>query len=39
MNKSHHASPQIKSAMHQWIDHYFVSDEMRKKAHVYAFYH
>jgi competence protein ComQ len=25
--------------MHQLIDHYFVSDEMREKAHEYAFYH
>ncbi|MFT8309895.1 MAG: polyprenyl synthetase family protein [Sporolactobacillus sp.] len=25
--------------MHKLIDHYFVSDEMREKAHEYAFYH
>lgn len=35
----HHASPKIRSAMHQLIDYAFVSDEMRKVTHEYAFYH
>ncbi|MCO7128125.1 polyprenyl synthetase family protein [Sporolactobacillus shoreicorticis] len=39
MDKSHHASPQIRSAIHQLIDRSFVSDEMRKRTHEYAFYH
>ncbi|MET1247945.1 hypothetical protein ABWW58_04040 [Sporolactobacillus sp. STCC-11] len=30
MDKTHHASPRIRSALHQLIDHAFVSDEMKK---------
>ncbi|SFG40265.1 hypothetical protein [Sporolactobacillus nakayamae] len=39
INATHRASPHIKSAMHQLIDHSIVSDEMRKRTHEYAFYH
>ncbi|MFX3618170.1 MAG: polyprenyl synthetase family protein [Sporolactobacillus sp.] len=39
INLSHHASPHIRSAIHQLVEQYFVSDEMRKIAHEYMFYH